>query len=424
MPTSKKGEMITFDSTDVNKIRMFSDYVHQMNDAFIRNDFIIVNTRKVIFALNEMPVSDYKKEKIIRLLELLRNLSAKTFSIAVIEQIIKLDILHKVIERLLIYFTSPTFATYKYTKVILLCILGTLLNMTGISETMSLANIQYGLVDIAVNILEEGKFLTEAELNNQESLNLYNRLIGFLLSNSRWPIIKDKLIKMNIVSLLLKHKNDINVTLILLRYKQESKDNSDIQRRLNDLIKLKSDIIAILVRLVNDVELNQTDISDDIIHTLLDMLRQIIQESIDNVPKLNTKFYLTYTINSQVMNVFLDSVLHRLFKICVNDHVKQRLFELNGIGLIFNLVKSCSSYAEKRWSCELFCSLCFNENVCEILKNDEQVLKSIIEKYKSEKYIEIKIPCSQIMEMLNKTLNYRSRKYKSNDIIIRYSHYD
>ena len=273
------------------------------------------------------------------------------------------------------------------------------------SEEMLIENVKNNLIKVALNMLKEKEYFTEEQLNSGITLCFCHRATGFLLANVYNSTVKQEMIDMNAVNIMIDFKNKLDKGLAT-------------NIRNNELELIKADSVTILSQLLSDDELNNSSLTQEIVTTIINMLHGAINSNSNDRLLNGTKFYYRYVIVETSSFILAERILIRLIRISVNDKIKQMIFDNNGLSLAFTLFREGNDREQER-TCELLCSLCFNENVRKSVKENQEIMKLIEEKSVTSGNRVTKDYCIKIIQMVNQTLHGRvtSAKLNRNSIL-------
>ena len=203
-------------------------------------------------------------------------------------------------------------------------------------------------------------------------------------------------------------------------------------KRINELLNerkelkyIKVEIISSLANLLNDDEMDQLEIRDDFIQTLIQGLKETIDKKETNKRVLHgTKYYITYTIGNTEAFIFSSLWLKRICKISINEELKEKVYKSNIFNLLEVFLKNGNDI-EQECCCELICLLAFNEKVKRFLKGNNNIMGPIQRILKETKNEETKRYCQQINELVNGvplTSTTTSSINSNGHIMISYNH--
>lgn len=414
----------SFNENDAHKLKEFVDKTEKkvLNMGFraLTDDFCKINLEKIISCLKNLNKNEYQTEKTKQLMRLTPSI---TFAIQTYyssneatEWILSLK-LHETFKEMLTFFANPSGGIqYKDRKYMIARILQSLLNITKDDE-IAIENLNSGIIEIALQLLEKEDFLSAQQLKNKDSTDLYDVLISFLYANARITVIKPALLDMNIIDKLIKHKKKLDIAL------------SSCVKNTEYLNLRNAYIFSAFIELMSEDQLENLKIIHDIVAGLLDIINKTIKQSTNNINAVYSKFYFTYNTGSSKKYVFVSHFLNCLLAISVNDRIKEIIFQMGGLDSIFTILKEDENEFDQRTTAELILSLCFNENVKAHIKQNEEVMKLIAYKAVNSKTQELVNMYKQIIEMVNGRLEKHflsaetnSNKSDNSHVLMSYCH--
>lgn len=385
----------TFDETSVKSIEKFINHIGsmsrgEMSDVLMKENFI-----KAIDCLKQMNKNEFKNDKTLLLLNVLVILSVHLSGNSRDFNTIVLDVnMHYLFKDMLKYYLGISDAEYSDRKMAINDIVLT----TGIateSENMSIENLNTGLVELTLYILNNENLLND--IKDIESLSLLHNIICFLNNTAMWFVVKNDLINLNIIDSLMTHKAKIDS---LLKQKFSCTKNHKIFQVIN------MDIVCTLAFLLNEEQLERYNLTNEIIVDLLEIINKAIEQSPHNESIRGTQYYVYFENDFEIFKQIFD-YLPCLLYMSFNDKVKTMIYEMNGLKPIIHLLKNSKLPIEQEKSAELLLSLCFNEGIRRVIKNDADLMKLIQFKIiDSNNHVVVK-SCKQIVEMVNNTLDKR-----------------
>lgn len=384
----------SFDSNNIQSIKDAANKVHHMIQKDVNETFIKKNFEKAIKCLKQMNQNEYESEKTKQLLRLIGNSTARIGQYLYTEEIIKWLVsleMHNLFKKMLNQYLN--FKDNENKKYLIGRTIGAIMNVTMDDGIIALENIKYGIVEFTLKMIENENFLDRSQLKNTISIDLYDRIITFLYNNARLVIVKNDLLKLNIISELTKEKEKLNT--VMNSYGKDQQDNLEM---------INLNIVSTLSCLLDEEQLEKQEVSSDLVNSLLNIVKKTIQQSINNDIKRNTKFYLTFRIGSSTGYTYAGELLDSLLKIAVNDRVKEIIFQLNGLESIAKVFKDDENEYYQKVCALLIASLCFNENIKKQIKSDEKLIKLIEVKMCESKIKDVNDSCKQILAMINNTI--------------------
>lgn len=392
----------TFNENDDSSIRAFASSLLIMSDTIANENFIKLNLKKGINCFQKMNPNDYTSDKAEYLIKIVHNLTNQIsnymFTDEMIEYFLSLEV-HSMFYKLLKHYQMLDSSNIKRNPMIKR-IIGVLMCISR--ERICIENIKSGIFSIALDFMNNEKFLNQNKLNQHESIDLHNKIIRFIYAHTFIASLKDDMDRFNVIDSLLKHKNELDNAL------------STYARNDNNLAIINIYLVSSLAFLFSDDQLDSLKISSEIVETLLNTLKKTNDQYSVNKPLKNSRFYFTYKINVGSNVISADTILKCLVRIAVNDCIKQKICELNGLEYFSIILEHSVDNWEEHRTIELLLSLCFNENIKFKIKKDEKLLKLIETKSKSSQRNSVLDNCKQILQMVNYTLEERLENIKLN----------
>lgn len=407
---------MSFDEKNEKSIEDFANKLYNMRPHEFNDSVVLPNLKKSIDCLNKMNKSEYNGTKPNLLIRIIINITCNYHADSVIECIITNNLLgcyKKMIEH---YMNLDE--NYNQLKLeSMRRILGSIINVLN-SDIIAEENLKNGFLKMIIDYTRYSKLLNLVKQNNEEALNLYDNIILFIYNNSKYSILKEELVNLNIIDCIIEQKTDID-SLIASNHAAK-----------NELEIIKTRLASILAFVLTDDQLNTMSVSEEIVSILVNILNKTIVASKTN-PYINgTKFYYQYEMGTSTKHIYASNNLANLYRLSINDTIKKIIYEKNAIPLLETFLKEGSD-SEQAKSAEFLCSLSFNTDALVWIRDNVELMKLIKAKAEKSKIKAIVNSCKQIIEMANRKFEKRLTSAKVNQrvkavidqhIMISYNH--
>ena len=164
---------------------------------------------------------------------------------------------------------------------------------------------------------------------------------------------------------------DLNATNILLSLAHKMKEMK------LDLMQ----IYLILANILTDTEIGKLTDTIDIVNKIADMIRtcsknmQIVKENSHDV---------SYVEDNSRMKWDLNELISGIYRIAINDEIKYYVYCNCKINEVIEIIVEYGALVEKEHALKLLYQLSFDDNVADLIRNDESMIK-LIESYAAHK---------------------------------------
>lgn len=365
-----------------------------LNSAFITNTYLEENFINFINILINLQETQYTKEETKLLLKILGQLAFYTNETFNFKLLIDLKLFQK-LSLIIDYFlkfdnvytkndNNKQSLVYIYESNII-TLLG---NLASTSEEISIENFKYNFINIVLHYLDNCDiFIADINLIQNELFSLFQTFINYICKNSKWLVNVDKFINLQAHNIL--HK-------VFKKLDKLIKRNSNDTNLIKNLNIVKTTIITTFYNILDEDMMHEVNITDDVIATLVHVIKQAIEQSKLNTIKVNeSRYYITYGINNN-HHMSVSNALELLTRISVDDQTKKNLYTIGVLPLISQLIDDANMY-EQECCIELLASLCFDNNIRQSIYNNSF---NLLEKIKNLKTNNINKLCEQIMRMV------------------------
>ena len=209
---------------------------------------------------------------------------------------------------------------------------------------------------------------------DEDSLSLYDRIIFFIFKISSHSINKEDLRALKISSAISDELETLNA---MIKKYENLKKNFEIN---------KSRLAFIIVRMLDENEVDKLTNKNEIVETIVQLLIEIIESSNEKI-HFNSKFYIFYELSNLETYVSASFQLQQLITLASNDQLKEKIFSLIGFDKFMKLITYGNS-EELQYCLELLASLCFNEKIKNVIKNNFYILKHKLDEREKNSEIE------------------------------------
>lgn len=388
----------TFDENDIKSMEHFLTNIIKIDfeNETITKMFFEFNYNKAIKCLKNMNLNDYKTKKTMYLLKLIK----KTKSMLKFENhkdaIVELFNLYSVMMQYYINnFNSECLKDIAFIKIIIIDIYDTL----ACSSNLIPICFETGIIETILNILQQEWLLNQSQSNEIDHVTLHDAVIRILYEIIKIPTARTQLLGFNVIEILTKHKNILDLTL----------NSIETNNELLEIININ--LVSLLIELVKKKdEIQKLNISSNSIKFIF----KIIKQSIFDKKQQNGKFFYQYMIGNRRYIVYLNRLLTLLLKISViNEKYQQIIFNLNGLEMIIRLFQNDLDEADQLKCLQLALILLSNPFIRRF--NHRSMLKLIDDKLINSKNNDLKRISAQIIDLLQCN-NEKIKSYNVNDI--------
>lgn len=392
----------TFNEKNVKKLKEFvaetRDKLVEMQMEDISEEYCRFNFERAINCIKKYKPKQYESEITKRLLTLTTStslaMSQYYYSEELIEWILNLNI-QNLFMKMITHYLSISDKRYKDRKYSIGSILITLTNMCV--ESMAIKNLKSGIVNIALNMLQNENFFDQNEVRSIDSIDFHVIILEFLENNVNQNAIKKDLINLNITERMVNHKNNLDNVMQSSGLKNSS---------YFEIINVK--IVSILSKVLKDEQLEKLKISNNIVSSLLKMIDKTVNHSINNNIRKKTRFYFSCIIGTTTIYLYVTNFLICLSKIAINDRIKEIAYQLNILEPLVKILRADNDdETNQKTTAELILSLCFNENIKIQIKRVENIMNLIEYKASVSNQQLVVDACNQILAMVNDSLAQR-----------------
>jgi hypothetical protein len=260
----------------------------------------------------------------------------------------------------------------------------------------------------AINFLKSKTLLIpiiNSDSLNEDSLSLYDRIVFFIFKISFWSINKEELRGKKVEIIISEEFESLN--LMIKKYENF--------RRIFEINK--SRLAFIIVRMLDENEVEKLDYKNQIVETIVQLLNEIIDSKQDKI-HFSSNFYISYDISNLSTYISASSQLQQLVTLASNDQLKEQVFDLIGFDRLMILISEGNT-EEIQYSLELLSSLCFNKK---IKKNISELFPVIKQKLTEKEKISEMEKLDFILFNTEKKLKINSRQKNDLQIMISYNH--